>query len=354
MMHPNFFHWHSRAEFQPEVPILESRWNAAEKFAKELSATAVSSLLRLVLFPVAESEFSRGFSAELVKAEPTFPPDKNAELLRVMATAAIHSRFEESSKVADALALGLQAADFPQKRIKPVCQDILISSGKYLVEKSERMRPQLNPGNLDQASEDAKRSLSSLKEVVKTNSPQEIGKATEQLGRDVLGVLEKSHQQLGEIIERLAEESQFLWWLVGRRSPSLDVEREKLSPAEYALPAAQEARDRVVLLPPASSVESLINEALSQCGKDGHTSKTLIALIFSASKNWLESSTNETIAPEVTPIIALLTEKRQTGKVTAAKLRQLHLPTRATFTPVEISQQYFRELIFLRAMNEVS
>ena len=43
----------------------------------------------IALFPKAEIEFAKRFSDELVKSEPTFPPDKNAELLRVMATAAI-------------------------------------------------------------------------------------------------------------------------------------------------------------------------------------------------------------------------------------------------------------------------
>lgn len=353
MMHPHFYHWLSRAEIKPEVSSLESRWNAAEKFAQDLSATDVFSLLRVALFPIAESEFAKHFSDELVKAEPTFPPDKNAELLRVMATAAIHSRLDESSHVANAFALGLRAADFPQGRIQPICQDILISSSEYLVEASEKMRTQINPATLDQASKGTESYLSSLNEAVKANNPQEIGKATAQLGRGVLGALDKSHEKLGETINRLAEESQFLWWLVGRRSPSLNVQRERLSPAEYALPAAQEAGDRVLLLPPAASVESLLIEALSQCGKNGHTSKALIELISLTNNGWLENSANETIARELTPITALLVEKKQTGKVTPAKLKELYLSTKTKFTPVEISQQYFKELMFLRAVNEV-
>ena len=265
-----------------------------------------------------------------------------------------HSQLEESSNVGDAFALGLRAADFPQKRIKLICQDVMISSGEYLERESEKVRPQIDPGDLGQASKRAKSHLSSIKEAVGANNLEEIAKVTGQLGHSVLGALEESHQELGEAIHRLTEETQFLWWLVGRRSPSLNVQREKLSPMEYAFPAAQEAGDRVVLLPPAASVESLLNEALSQCGKDGHTSKTLIEIISSVGKNWLENSANETIAPEITPITALLAEQGQTGKVTTAKLRQLHLPTKAKFTPVEISQQYFMELMFVRAINEVS
>src|SRR5713226_4733436 len=98
MMHPNFYHWHARAELKPETAILEPRWNAAAKFAEKLSAADIRSLLRLVLFSGAEPEFAKLFSEALVKLEPTFPPERNAELLRVMATAAVYSQMDEPSE----------------------------------------------------------------------------------------------------------------------------------------------------------------------------------------------------------------------------------------------------------------
>jgi len=109
-MHPNFYHWHARVQLKPEVSILEPRWNAAAKATHEPSASDICSLLMLVLFPGAEPDFAKRFSEALVKLEPTFPPDHNAELLRVMATAGVYSQLEAFSNVADALALGLHAA----------------------------------------------------------------------------------------------------------------------------------------------------------------------------------------------------------------------------------------------------
>ena len=105
MMHPHFYHWHARAELKPDTAILETRWKAAAEFAEDISAADICALLRLVVFPGAEPEFAKRFSEALVKLEPTFPPEGNAELLRVMATAAVYSQMDEPSSKADAIAL---------------------------------------------------------------------------------------------------------------------------------------------------------------------------------------------------------------------------------------------------------
>jgi hypothetical protein len=124
-MHPHFYHWHARAELKPESGMLESRWEAAAQFAGLLSVADIYSLLRLVVFQGAEPEFSTRFTNALVKAEPTFPLDRNTELLRVMAAATVYSRLEKPSEIANAMALGLHAASFPLGRVEPVCQDVM-------------------------------------------------------------------------------------------------------------------------------------------------------------------------------------------------------------------------------------
>ena len=354
MMHPNFYHWHAHAELKPEPASLEPRWNAAAKFAEKLSAADIRSLLRLVLFPGAEPEFANRFSGELVKLEPTFPPERNAELLRVMAAAAVHSRLEKSSNVADAFALGLQAAAFPQGRIEPVCQDVMTRAAAYLAEESERVRPEIDAGALEKAEKQTDAHFAVLKKAVEANTPQEIGKATEALARGVLGTMKESHQQLGKVIDRLTEESQFLWWIIGRRSPSLNARREQLTAEAYALPAAAEAATRVLLLPPAASVESLLGESLSQCSKAGRASALLTELIASADAGWVQSTASSAATPELTPLAALLAERQQGGKLSAAALKKLRISGKPKATPIEASQQYLRELMFVRAMQEVT
>ena len=354
MRHPNFYHWHARAELKPDVSILEPRWNAAAKFAGKLSPGDILSLLLLVLFPGAEPEFAKRFSEALVKDEPTFPPDKNAELLRVMAAASVYSQLEKPSNAADALALGLQAAAFPQGRIEPICEDVMTRSEEYLGGESERRRPEIDAGLLERTEKQAEAHFAALKKAVEANTPIEVGKATEALGRGVIGVIKESHQQLGKVIGRLAEESQFLWWLIGTRSLLLKRLRDQLTQEAYAFPAAAEAEKRVTLLPPAASVVSLIEEVLSQCGKGGRASLLLSELIASVDTDWVQTVASVLPVPDVTPLSVLLAERKGNVKPNMATLKRLRISAKTKTTPVEASIQYFKELMFLRAMGKVN
>jgi hypothetical protein len=353
-MHPNFYHWHARAEMKPETTVLEPRWNAAAKLAEKLSASDVRSLLLLVLFPGAEPDFAKRYTVELVKLEPTFLPTGNAELLRVMATAAIYSRMDKPSPAANAVALGLQAAAFPKARIEPVSQDVMTRASKYLSEECERIRPKIYAGVLERAEKQNDGLFAALKRASETNNPAELGKATESFGRGVLAAVKESHKQLGEVIGRLTEESQFLWWLIGRRSPFLNKRREELSAAAYCLPAAAEAAERVGLLPPAASVESLIDATLAQCTKGERDSTSLGDLISSADPTWVQRVAHTPEVSDLTPIASLLGASSQKGKLTAESLKRFGISARMKFSPFEVAEQYFRELMFIRALEQLS
>lgn len=352
-MHPNFFHWHARAELKPEVAVLEPRWNAAVKFSEDLKGPDVCSLLKLVLFPGAEPEFAKRFTEALVKAEPTFSPANNAELLRVMATAAVYELLEDPSKVADAVALGLQAANFPASRGEPVCQEIMTRAAQYLVAESERVRPRIYVDTLTKAEKQAEAAFASLKAAAETDSPQEMGKAAEAMGRGVLMAIKESHQQLGDVIVRLTEESQFLWWLIGRRSSALNVCRELLSSETYALPAAAEAAERVAILPPAASIESILDETLSQCGKKSAPSLTLAELVANVDANWAQSVATSAMACELTPIASLVAMRPKSGKLDVNSIRKFGMTPKMKFTPSEAARQFFRERLFLRALDKL-
>ncbi len=335
-MHPNFFHWHSRAELKPDATILESRWNAAAKFAEKVSVSDICSLLRLVLFPGAEAEFAKRFSAALVKLEPTFPPEGNAELLRVMATAAVYSQMSEPSNEADAMALGLHAAAFPLERIQPVCKELMERVGEYLATESERIRP----------APTVEADFKALKTAMETDG-WEIGEeATKLLGNAVI--------ELGETMGRIAEENQFLWWLLGRQSPLLKQRREELTSQDYALVAAVEAATRVALLPPSPSVESLLNEVLAQCKNDPDSSMLLVETMGYPGADLVKGENLSGVAVELTPINGTLAVLRAGGKADAKGLKHLYLSPKLKSSPAATAGQYFRELMFLRAIKKIT
>jgi hypothetical protein len=352
LMHPNFFHWHSRAEMKPDVANLEARWNAAVKCTEKPSNADICSLIKLVLFPGIESDFGKRFSEALVKAEPTFPPADNSQLLRVMATAAVFHHLASPSKLADALALGLQAANFSGAQVDPICKEVMTRYPEYLAAESERVRPKIYATTLAKAEKQAEAAIGSLKKAVEANSAQDIGKATEALGRGIITAIKESHQQLGDVIGRMSEESQFLWWLIGRRSPALDLRRESLAADAYALPAAVEAAERITVLPPAASIESILDEVLSQCGKKSGANMGPAEVIVNLDTKWVQSVAPIPNAHELTPLVSLVAARPAAGKIDAAAIKAAGLPAKIKFPAAEAARQYFRERVFLRSLED--
>ena len=354
-MHPNFFHWHSRAEMKPEVANLEPRWNTAVKCTEKPTPADICAMIKLVLFPGVSSvdqDFVKRFAESMVKGEPTFPPTGNAQSLRVAATAAVYQHLTTPSKYANAFALGLQAANFSGANTEPICPDIVTTYTEYLATEGERVRPKIYAGALAKAEKQAENSYAALKKAVEANSAQEVGKACETMGRGILSAIKESHTQLGEVIGRMSEESQFLWWLMGRRSSSLRVSRDNLAASEYALPAASEVAERIMVLPPAPSIESILDEVLSQCGKKSVVQITPSDLLASLDANWTQNANPLANANDLTPLVTLISSRPASGKPDATAIKAAGLTAKIKFSPAEAARQYFRERVFLRALEE--
>lgn len=332
MMHPNFFHWHSRAELKPETTVLQARWDAAAKFSEELSGNDACSLLRLALSGTGAPEFATRFSEALVALEPTFLPEGNAELLRVMATAALYSQMETESNEADAVALGLHAAAFQSERNKPVCKELRIRAAEYLASEPERMRP----------TPEVARDFRALKKATEADDWAAKPEAPELIGKAVL--------ELGDTMGRIAEENQFLWWLLSRRSSLLSMRREKIASKEYALIAAAEAAERVAVLPPPASVESLIGEVITHCSKASNAAVPLADLISAVQIDSLKAAAAGVDVAELCPITGLLGVRRAGGKVDEASLEKLGLQPQLKVSPTDAACQYFRELMFMESL----
>jgi hypothetical protein len=349
-MHPNFYHWHSRVEFKAEAEIafLEKRWKAANEAVEKVGSPEVQSLLRLVLFPGAEPEFAKKFSNALVKLEPAFPPEGNAELLRVMATAVVYEALAETTNLADAFALGIHASAFGPKRIEPVCKDIIERAHEYLTAESERMRPAVDTSRQDKLEDETKAQLEALKKAKEEGDQEKLEAATVELSSKLVETLDCYRDQW----ERHMEESQFLWWLVGRRSSQLKASRQTLTVEQYAFPAAVEAAERVKLLPPAPSIEPLLHEVLSQCAPQNGDVE-LEQIIAQVDPAWAKGATKAAQLPELTPVSSLIGAKAAGTKADQKFWKQLRVPQKTKIKPAEASAQYFRELMFLQALKRL-
>ncbi len=339
-MHQHFYHWHGQADLIHEPGILEARWNAASSFELASPAADLCSLIRLAIFSEAAPEFNKRFSEELVKLEPTFPPRKNRELLKIMATVVLYEQLEENSKNADATALGIAAAVFSTESESAVCTDLLERVRGYLDEESNKVRPTPN----------SREDLKELKKILEEGDLEEGDLEEESEPTLLLG---KVVQSFGESLECIAEENQFLWWLVGKQSPILQERRETLSPEQYAMVAAKEAADRVNILPPPNSILSLLSEALSQCAGDPQKSTSLLKQLTAASSKMRESDSLIATTAELTPLSSAHSVVLSGGKIDANTLKKFRLPPRFSCSPLKLSVQYFRELMFFRALHHL-
>lgn len=333
-MHPNFYHWHNRAELKPEPTILKARWDAAAKFAEEFSRDDACSLLRLALYGTAAPGFAKRYSGELVTLEPTFLPEGNTELLRVMATASLYSQMETESAEADAVALGLVAAMFQPDRNQPVCKELALRASEYLAAEAERVRP------TPKVSSDYR----ALNKAIETTDWAEKPESLQLIGKVAL--------ELGETMGRIAEENQFTWWLLGRRSSLLNMRRETLSSKEYALAAGAEAAERVALIPPPSSVASLIDEVLTHCEKASDSPVPLASLIEAVNIDCVKTAaTGE--AAQLCPLTDLLEVRRAGGQVDDAALKNRNISAKLKVSPTKAASQFFHEIMFLRALEKL-
>jgi len=335
-MHAHFYHWHTRAELRPETDILGPRWDAAQKFAENVTAADICSLLRLALFTRSDTAFASHFGEELVKLEPTFPTTNNLELLRVMATASLYGLMDSESEEADAVALGLQAAAYPVDRISPVCKELMERASQYLIDESERLRP----------ATDLRGKFHALRTITSTSGWEQKPDATKAVGESVL--------EMGEAIKRISEENQFSWWILGRQSSVLKKRREMLTTKEYAFIVAIEAAARMTSLPPPPSVDALITEALTHCKKPSNDPVPLAALIETVNKDSLNAAIDHTAARQLVPVTILLSFKKKDDKVETAAYQDLGLPLKLQIPPAEAAIQYFHELAFLKALSLLS
>jgi hypothetical protein len=76
-------------------------------------------------------------------------------------------------------------------------------------------------------------------------------------------------------------------------------------------------------------------------------------LVENYDATWLGKRQDPKTASELVPISAALYAKRTGDKVENTRLQSIGLSQKAKFSPAVFAEQYFRELIFLKALELV-
>jgi len=359
-MHKHTIDWYRQINLTSDATLAQKRWDTAEAVTKTLTRARVIELLRLFLFPSPTSEFSQQFTSELVGLDAEFPITNNIQELRLMAGMVMVTSFEGSTNNGCAFALGLRAANFPDGRIKAIQPAILTVAEEYLRNEAGRLRP-------DEFAKDVSADVTEiltaqskeLSEAEAGGDEAKKGAARSAFSELVPRSIANSHRKLTERILQLAEESGLLWWVLSEYSDALQQPVRTLNPEAYAFAAGFEAAQRTMRLPPPPCIGPLLARALQPC-KPTDKKLSLADYVKSTEPRWRAAhvkSVNVVDCRDLSPLCAALEKTEELGSaVTALKAMPKLCPgvkAELTLTAAQAAQQFYNELLFLRALEAV-
>jgi hypothetical protein len=341
-MHQLLIDWLKRIHLTADTALATKRWKLAETLAEKISRKELLQLMRAFLFSPAPPELIQTLTEQFLKIDPEFPASKNVEDVRLMAGIVMVVAFSQRTLDADAFALGIKAAAFPQQRCKPAQTDIIGEAMKYLEAKAEAARP----SDFDDRGTVAKK-LEAFGEAINDDEARKT--AQDELAKTL-------HENYGQKLQRLAEETGLLWWLLGGYSSALNLKTEEIDNVAYALIAATEVAERTQLLPPPPSIYAILGRAIAPCKatKNHFTIKEFVSAANAAWRNKLATAHPAADCADFVPFMTALVKTEEAGGTsTLAKVLPKSCPgvaANSSLTPSEAAGQLYNELMFLKAL----
>jgi hypothetical protein len=346
--------WLRQLRMTADSALATKRWNLAEALAKNASRTDVIVFLRVFLFPSVAEQYATELTTRFLKIDNEFTGSNNLDEVRLVAglTMIASKGDAHRQQVAEAFGLGLRAAVFPSHRCNPVQKAIVEEMRDYLENRSNELRP----NNFERLLEDE-----SLADLVATVTGEPTANVTTQNGSSHRALANYVKSNYVAPLQRIAEESAVLWWMVGKYSSSLDKRTSELHSDDYALIAASEVAERMQISPPPPSIAAVIHCALSSCKAARKRKATLFTIVAAADKTWrgkfLSSRTTNDTA-DLVPICAALSKIEDHPDMPAfSKALAKACPNVASdldLTPPAASLQLFNEIVFLKALAKIN
>jgi len=343
-MHKHLLDWIRKIHLTADSEFAARRWKLAAAYEKKTSRRELLTLLRVFLFDPAPPELIQSLSDQFQEIDKEFPGIDNTEEIKLMAGIVMVVAFSQRNWNADAFALGIKAASFPLERCKTGHPHIILESTKYLEAEAEYLRPS-DFGEFEST-------LAVATKLVAITAAEDDEKRMA-AAQEVAGAL---HNNYGGKIQRLAEETGLLWWLLGGYSTALGLKMEEIEQARYALVAAVEVAGRTQLIPPPPSIYSILERAIANC-KPTKSQSTLKSLVNLADAAWrkqfaAEHSTCDCAA--FVPIVTAIVKAEENGDVDVmTKALPKFCPGVSAdqkLSSSDAAAQLYDELMFLKAL----
>ncbi len=346
-MHKNLIDWLRKIHLNADTALATKRWSLAEAFEKKADRKDLLQVLRVFLFDADAPELIQSLTDQFLEIDKEFPASNNAQEIRLMAGIIMVVAFTERSLDADAYALGIKAAAFPTARCQPAHPDIIGEALKYIVSESDILRPS-DFGDFENRDD----LVGKLEAVFSAEDEKKRTGAA----RKFVDLL---HNNYGVKIQRLGEETELLWWLLGGYSTVLGQKTEDIDAGAYALIAAYESAARTQVLPPQPSIYPILGQAIAKCkaAKPQYTLKDFVSLVDPAwrKKTAVEYTVNDSLA--FVPFVASLVKAEEAGDAgILSKLLPNICPgvsASQKLTPTEAAWQFYNELMFLNALAKL-
>ncbi|MCK4472910.1 MAG: hypothetical protein KAW49_14105 [Anaerolineae bacterium] len=296
-MHTYFGEWYREAKLEFTGEMLEKRWKAIEKFArqrKDIKAKALD-LIRVFydLSPI-DPSFTETFSEVFVRADPSFPMRNNTFELRVLAGAAtIHLIERSQPEFSDMLSLAVACGECEGLRDKLPFRDVLEKALDSLYQRSISLRIPTDCPGISMPELNLETTLQEMTNAFTTNNLQALNNPTrsglEQIASSISGLYEttlKTISWLNQSLQLQQEEMNILWWLFSQSSRDLKVPFSELDPYFACVMAGKELADLVIVMPGPLAVEAFLRRMLSGVENDPSVMVSLQAVVNRVPREW--------------------------------------------------------------------
>jgi len=361
MAHRHFADWYESVSLHHDSKTLDARWKAVEQLVGSLKISAVPALVRTFFdLPGADSYYEEIRSAaKLQDTSYLISNDRNE--LTVLSGSVIAAAVEESSHLADAVALAVCCTDAQGMRKAKRIQGVVDETSKYLAEDAIRTRKV----NIDAKVLDI--DAAGLTKLLGTKGGVAISDfntgwtAAEAIFKELIASHTKHTDSVKNALklelQTEKEKSDILWWIVSEYTHDGAKPFSKLTVPEACYWGARDLAQMTIYLPGPLGGPAYLHRMLRTVKSKLQPSVKISECVDACDSDW-KKDWADTIAvqqlPDLCPMLFALTKSVEVGggkEWVAAFVNATGLAEDSKAEPVRLATQVYNELLFLRALE---